>query len=109
MYSNDQIQIRQGLVSYIGAIIKSSPFEGRAARHNAAAILTEEAMKLAQNQENDELDFYVLKPLIRGNIHLLKRRLQELSKLPATQEVRKTIYDYQEVIKVLEKLISSLN
>lgn len=107
MYSNDQVQIRQGLVSYIGAIIKSSPHEGRAAQQSAAAILVEEALKIAQDGE--ELDYYVLKPILRGAVFAINHRIRELSELPATQEVKNTIKDYKTVVTRLERLINSIN
>ncbi|PTY92986.1 hypothetical protein [Heyndrickxia sporothermodurans] len=105
-YSNDQVQIRQGLVSYIGALIKSSSFEGKAARQNAASILIEEALKLAQN--DNELDFYVLKPLLRGNVFALNHRINELSKLPASPEVKNTIENYKSIVAHLEQLVKSI-
>jgi hypothetical protein len=106
MYSNDQVQIRQGLVSYIGAIIKTSNLEGRAARQNAAAILIEEALKIAQ--DNEDLDFYVLKPLLRGNMFALNHRVNELAKLPATPEIKNTIKDYRTMVTRLERLVDSV-
>lgn len=106
MYSNDEVQIRQGLVSYIGAIIKSSSLEGKAARQSAAAILIEEAIKLAQEDDNS-LNLYVLKPLFRGNLFVLNQRYAELSKMPMTPEVRKALEEYKSAINFLEKLIEN--
>ena len=107
MYSNDQTQIRQGFVNYIGAIIKTSPFEGRAARQNAASILIEEALKLAQN-EDKTMDIYVLKPLIRGMVLVLKQRHAELSQLPS-REAKEKAKDYLRISEELEILIKSIS
>ncbi|MED1125227.1 hypothetical protein [Bacillus atrophaeus] len=107
MYSNDQAQIRQGLVSYVGAVIKSSPLEGKAARQSAAAILIEEALKIAQG-EDGSLDFYVLKPLLRGTAHALNQRSEALTELPSSSEIKNTIKDYKTIVTRLERLVESV-
>lgn len=106
MYTSDQTQIRQGLVSYIGAIVKSSPFEGRAARHDAASILSEETLKLAQG-DDETVDIYVLKPLLRATVFTLKQRSSELSELP-NKEARSRAIQYKKMSTELENLINSI-
>lgn len=105
-YSNDQVQIRQGLVNYIGALLKASPFSGKAARQGVASILIEESLKIAQDDEG-LIDLYVAKPLLRATVHTLKQRCVELSKLPAP-EAKKKIQDYEVAIRELEILINSI-
>lgn len=102
MYSNDQTQIRQGLVSYIGAMVKSSPFEGKAARQNVAAALIEEALNIAK--EDMSYDTYVLKPLYRATSIALKDRVNDLSKIPS-HEAKEKVKQYEDIIKSL-KLIT---
>lgn len=106
MYSNDEVQIRQGLVSYIGAILSASPLEGRQARQHVVAILIEEALKLAK--QDNGLDIYALKPLLRGTLFVLKHRLSELSGLPRTKEIEKVIKDYESTIAHITTLIEKI-
>lgn len=107
MYSNDQTQIRAGMVNYIGALINSSPFEGRAAKQNVVAVMTEEILKLAKG-EDQTVDLYVLKPMIKGMVFIINQRVNELSKLPKTQETLSCIEEYKTVISTFEKLLKVL-
>jgi hypothetical protein len=107
MYSNDQTQIRAGLVNYLGALLKSSNFEGKAGKQEVVAIFIEEAMKLAQD-ENKILDMYVMKPMIKGMVFMLQQRIQELSKLPKNQQSESLMNDYKTVISTFEKLLNML-
>lgn len=110
MYSNDSVQIKQGLTNYIGAMIqalKSNGKSGRAVKQDVAATLIEEAMKLATDDEQI-YDIYVLKPLLRGNILLLLQRVQELKKLddPSAQ----TASDhYLKVVQQLKDIVDKIN
>lgn len=105
-YSNDQTQIRAGLINYIGALLKASQFEDRAARQNVAAILVEETIKIAQD-DNKVIDLYVIKPMIKGIVFTLQQRIQELSNLPKDQS-QQTIEEYKDIIKTFEKLLNVL-
>jgi hypothetical protein len=107
MYSNDQTQIRAGMVNYIGALIKSSSFEGRAAKQSVVAVLIEEALKLAKS-EDQTVDLYVLKPMIRGMVFTLNQRVKELSKLPKNQESDSLINEYKTIISTFDKLLDVL-
>lgn len=107
MYSNDQTQIRNGLINYIGSLLNSSCFDGKAAKQNVVSILIEEAMKLSQN-EDGKFDMYALKPLLRGTNVLLEQRINELSKLPKNISV-KPIEDYNFIKDKLNKIISEIN
>ncbi len=106
MYSTDITQIRQGLVSYIGAILKASSLEGRAARQDTAAVLVEESLKLAQ-EEDKTLDIFVLKPILRATSLVLKQRCSELSSLPGKETSTKS-NEYQRIAKELDKLVASI-
>jgi hypothetical protein len=104
-YSNDQIQIRSGLVNYIGALLKSSPFEGRAGKQNVSALLVEETLKLALD-ENNTIDLYTVKPLIRGMVLVCKQRIVELSKIQKNTTVDEQINKYKSIIILLEDIVS---
>jgi hypothetical protein len=105
MYSNDQIQIRAGLVNYIGALAKSSPFKGKAAKQSVTSVLIEETLKLAQD-ENGVCDMYILKPMLKGTAFFLKQRVSELSKLPKSEAIETQVNSYKSTIEALENLVS---
>lgn len=108
MYSNDYKQIRNGLVNYIGSLLKACPFDGeKAARQYVAATLIEEALDLMKNDET--YDMYVAKPLLRGNKIVLQNRRNEILKLPQTNGIKGTVKTYEESIEFLNNLIESIN
>jgi hypothetical protein len=85
-YSNDQTQIRAGLVNYIGALLKSSPFLERAACQNIVSILSEEALRISSDKDG-VVDLYIAKPVIRSLIFILNQRCAEMGKLPKSPSV----------------------
>lgn len=107
-YSNDQTQIRSGLVNYIGALVNSSPFEDRAARQNVASILTEEAIKIAQDKDGI-IDLYTIKPLLRGCSLIFRQRCSELGKLPQKDKhLEEIIMKYNNLAEIIDGLISEI-
>lgn len=106
-YSNDITQIRAGLVNYIGAMLKTMNYTERANKQLASSVMIEESMTLAQG-EDGVYDPYVLKPMIRGMILLLKQRCEELSKLPKNEQVTAQIAEYTSAISTLENLVAVL-
>lgn len=106
-YSNDQNEIRSGLVNYIGALLKSSNYKDNVGKQTVASILTEETLKLAQNEEGI-FNLYVLKPMIRGVIIIFKQRIVELSKLPKSEQISSKIEEYQHIISSLEELVNMI-
>ena len=106
MYSNDSIQIRQGFVNYIGALIASSPFEGKAACQQTVAVLIEEALKLSQN-EDKVCDLYILKPLFRGLSIVLKQNIDQMGKLPPAISAE-AINKYKSILQELDNIIKKV-
>ena len=113
MYSNDTTQIRSGLVNYLGALIVASKYEPQAARHDVAAMLVEEAIKLAKD-ENDNYDMFVLKPILKANAFILDNRISEIDKdldiLPEEicKELQKKKKTYQTINKSLKQIIDAI-
>lgn len=104
MYSNDYKQIRNGLVNYVGSLLKACPFDGeKASRQFVAATLIEEAMILMK--DDNTFDMYVSKPLLRGNVVILENRKNALKELPQTSNVKETIKIYENNIEFLNSLI----
>lgn len=107
MYSNDYTQIKNGLVNYIGSLLRACPFDGeKASRQYVAATLIEEAMTLMK--EDETYNMYVSKPLLRANKILLESRRNELLKLPSTSSIKETIETYNRNIKFLENIIEKI-
>ena len=107
MYSNDQQQIRAGLVNYIGAMLTASKFENdKAKKHSVVAILLEEAMHICKD-ENGEFDMFACKPIFRLVEGIAKQRLALLSALPKTEEVSKQIEVYKFMTKELSDIIEN--
>lgn len=113
MYSNDLTQIRTGLVNYIGAMLKATKLEGKAANQTVAATLVEEALKLTQ-VESSVCDLYVAKPILRANIFLLNQRCSELKKLMSTLDgevkitVATKIKRYEEIVLEYETMLKDV-
>lgn len=104
MYSNDYKQIRNGLVNYVGSLLKACPFDGeKASRQFVAATLIEEAMNLMK--DDNTFDMYISKPLLRGNVVILENRKNTLKELPQTSNVKETIKTYENNIEFLNSLI----
>lgn len=107
-YSNDQAQIRAGLVNYIGAMLQSSKFENeKAIKHSVVAILLEEAAKLCKDDEG-MFDMYVSKPALRLVSGIAKQRVNLLSDLPKTKEVVEQIESYRFINDGLNKAINNI-
>lgn len=109
MYSNDQTQIRAGLVNYIGALLSSSKFENeKATRHSVVALLLEEAMKLCKDNDG-YFDMYVSKPALRLTSSIAKQRVNLMNDLPKTPDVVSQIKTYKFINEELDRIIQNTN
>lgn len=113
-YSNDTTQIRQGMVNYVGALIKASKFPPKGARQDVSAILIEEALKLARTDDG-QYDMYVLKPLLRAvetvsqnRAHALEAQISHLPK-GVREEVEKTLVDYQLLNSASKRILTTVH
>lgn len=105
MYSNDQNQIKAGLVNYMGAMINASSFKDtKAARHSVVALVLEETLNLCKDEEG-LYDLLICKPLLRANINILKQRINCLSELPQDTLIKDKINSYKTIINELEKIL----
>ena len=108
MYSNDYKQIKNGLVNYVGSLLKACPFEGEnASRQYVAATLIEEALNLMK--EDETYNMYVSKPLLRANKIILENRRNELLNLPQTINVKDTVKQYEDNINFIKNLEDNIN
>ena len=110
MYSNDPKQIRNGLVGYIGALLKAVPYEEKPAKQLVVAALLEESMTLGlKNEENIEVDMYILKPFFRGCKTILEKRILELETISlSSKSINSQIDEYKNIISSLNKIIDSI-
>lgn len=111
MYSNDVTQIRSGLTQYIGALTATMASQGKTARnakHEVAAILGEEMISLSED-ENGEVDVFVLKPLLRATLNTLSMRMNDLSELSVqTEAVAEKHKEYAEASRIIHSLVESI-
>lgn len=106
-YSNDQTQIRAGLVNYIGAMLSASIYDNdQAKKHNVVAILEEEAAKLCKDNDG-HFDMYASKPVLRLVAGIAKQRVNLLSDLPKTPEVLKQIETYKFISNELNEIVEN--
>lgn len=113
MYSNDTTQIRTGMVNFIGALLNASKIPPRGARQDVSAILIEESLKLAKD-ENNVYDLYVLKPLLRANKLVFESHIREIDNdaksLP--KELREQLIQkramYKQIVDSMDYLLSAL-
>lgn len=105
MYSKDFSVIKQGLTSYIGAMLEASNMEsGNMCRHNVVSILSEEALKLGR-EDDFSYNTYVLKPIIRATVFILDQRCKELSKIESNSSTEKVIQEYKSICNSLNNLL----
>lgn len=113
MYSNDSTQIRAGMVNFIGALLNASKLPAKGARQDVSAILIEESLKLAKD-ENNVYDFYVLKPLLRANKFIFENHIREIDNdaksLP--KELREQLIlrreMYKQVVDTMDYILTAL-
>ena len=99
-------QIQSGLVSYIGAIQEATPFKGKAKNQIVVGILMDEVLKTSQTKVNQPCDLYILIPLFKANIIILKQQIQLLSQQNVTEEIKEKFLQYPAIIEVFQNLIS---
>lgn len=109
MYSNDQTQIRAGLVNYVGAMIASSKFDNiKATKHEVVAILLEEAAKICKD-EDGYYDMFITKPILRLTAGISKQRSSTMNSLPSKpQEVKEQIKAYNLIEGEINKILNNI-
>lgn len=105
MYSNDQSQIKAGLVNYIGAMINSSKYDNdRAARHDVNALICEEILNMCKDKDG-LYDLFICKPIFRSIINILRQRINYLKDYQQDVLVKDKINSYNLIISELEELL----
>ncbi len=115
MKKQDYNLVRSGLSNYIGSLINSSNLTGKSKKHDVVAILMEEAISIAKDEDNDSVDLYILKPMIKGNLNIFKARKYNLEKQldqfsPLVKDqAQEQIKEYDSMIKLLSRFIDNVN
>lgn len=114
MYSNDTTQIRTGMVNFIGALLNASKLPPKGIKQDVSAILIEESLKLAKD-ENGVYDLYVLKPLLRANKIVFENHIREIDSdaksLP--KDLREQLIQkramYKSIVDSMDYLLTALD
>lgn len=113
MEGTEIVAIRNGLVQYIGALLKACGREGEEAMHIALAQLSEAWLECCKSEDSKGYSLFVAKPLMRACSVVLKsyseailedtKGDEDLMRLsaPKIDELRKTA-------SVLDELVSSI-
>lgn len=104
---NKYEEIRNGLNNYIFSCLQAIPFEGNKAKHVLSSILLEESLKISRD-ENNELNMYAVKPILKACIVILIERINSIKKLPSSEQIRIQINNYEEVNNFLNTLVSRI-
>jgi len=94
------VEIRQSLVQFIGALLKNSSFKGAQGRQVVCAALAEEALKLVT--VNGKVEIYSAKPLLRAASIVLQSRKKEYEDMLNDSEHRK------QILAILHELRSAI-
>lgn len=106
--SKDMLRIRHGLTQFVGSLLESSAYKGRAAKQIVCAALLEEALPLTK-AEDGAIDLYVAKPLFRAVSALLDSRNKQLVELATKAEDEKEQYDILTTVRKAQGIISYLD
>lgn len=104
-YSNDQTQIRAGMVNFIGSLLKTSNFDGKVGRQNVNAILVEEILKLS-TEEDGTKELYSLRPLFKGCANTLVSLCSKLQN-DTSKEAKEKLEEYKSLLIALDGFIKN--
>ena len=104
--NGDVQNIHNSITNFIGALAVSMPLDPRVSKQEIAAVLLEETLRLAQD-EDGVYDLFVLKPLLRAQVAVLRQRNSELAKLSITP-AKEQIAMNEKIIAEYSRLIESL-
>ena len=100
--------MKNGLVNYVGAMLKAANFESeKAGRQFVAAALIEEAMNL-MHDEDKTINMFVSKPLFRATSILLRERAKEMEPHAGNKAIANCIVQYTTESDALSKIAESI-
>ena len=104
MAEDINLEIRQSLVQFIGALLHNSNYKGAQGRQVVCAALAEEALKLVT--VNDKIEVYSTKPLLRATIHVLESKKKEYEDMLGDNEHRQQLLAMIRELRSAIKMIS---
>lgn len=113
MYTQEQEQLRMGLVQFLGSILSSSNFaEPEMRRQSVVALVTEELVKICKNQDNN-IDMVAAKPILKATQHILSTReseiRQDLADISMDDDfIEEAVSDISWIKEDLEKYINTI-
>ena len=108
---NAEEALKNGLLQYVGALLKMTGKEGSTASHLALAKLSE--VWLEQCRTDNGYDMFAAKPILRAASLLLKDYVSQLRKDISTisinnSYIQKTIAGYEQAAAAIDALVSSV-
>ena len=105
---NNQLQIRNAFVNFIGSMINSSNFDNeQATKHSIVACLLQEIIPICKDNE-EHYNMFIIKPLLRVLIDIFNDRVSLLLSYKDEQEVINKINKYLDIIDELEIIINNI-
>lgn len=102
---------KQELLQYVACLIENHPLqsheEPRAARHDVAALLVQQALDLSE--EDGRYDLFIAKPILRATLVIIKDRIKAIDGQEQTKALAELREKYLQTITTLEKILSILN
>jgi hypothetical protein len=102
--NEDFKEVRNGLTNYLFSCLQGMPYDGVQAKHALISILAEEALKLSKN-ENEEIELFAIKPLIRAIIVIFQERIKLLQTAPTSDAINIQICEYNTLINTLSNFL----
>ena len=112
------VEIRSGLVQYIGAMLEGTMYEENAAKQIACASLLEEAINICtytDDNNTDKINLFAAKPILRASIIVLKQRKSDYDEYLNTVEdeemknqIKNVTLVLDESIKLIESIINGI-
>lgn len=104
MAENINLEIRQSLVQFIGAMLHNGTYKGAQGRQVVCAALAEEAVKLVT--VNDKIELYSAKPLLRAAVLILQEKKKEYEDMLGDNEHRQQLLAMIRELRSAIKMIS---
>lgn len=79
MYSNNVMDISNGMLNYVGALLEASNLPERLTKQTINATMVKEVLKLSE-KEDKTYDTFIAKPLFVSTAILIQARIEELQK-----------------------------
>lgn len=105
---NNEEQIKAAFTNFIGLLIDNNNFENpKAIKHSIIACLLEEIDPICRNEDDNNYDLFIVKPIFRFIINILNNRINLLQQYNES-EVKDKINIYKAIIQEFNSLLDSI-